>query len=68
MDLCRNPDFDEEMAMTYFADSGVNLEPLERAWNAQPGVAMTDEEFRSMLGLFRTISIGKPANLGAFLH
>ena len=59
VDLMHQPHFDEDVASAYLADSGVNLETLERAWNAPPG-ALTDEEFVDMLGLFRTVSIGKP--------
>ena len=61
VDLGRQPDFNAPMARAYFAESGVNLEPLERSLGAQPGEAMGDDEFVDMLGLLRTISIFRPA-------
>ena len=62
IDLSRKPDFDEHMARAYFADSGVNLEPLVRSLSARRGEAMADVEMVDMLGLLRTLSTGKPAH------
>ena len=59
--LARQPDFNEDAAATYLADSGVDLEVLERAWNATG--AMADDELDTMFGLFTTVSIGKPKPL-----
>ena len=59
--LTRQPDFNEDVAATYLADCGIDLEVLERAWSATG--AMANDELDKMFGLFTTVSIGKPKPL-----
>ena len=56
VNLSRQPDC-ADAAKAYLSGSGIDLEPLDRTLNAPPGEAMTDAEFRDMLGLLRTLSV-----------
>jgi len=57
VNLGRIPDLDDRTAATYLSNIGVDMQSLTASLDALPGLAMSEDEFNTMLGLFRTISM-----------